>query len=236
MTEFSSQRRTQYLTQLEREQAVDTFAGDYLDFLRSCRLELEVFEPREPDQIERCLELVQRSNQLNLSKRAYTRKEFEALLGTTGILAVALEARDHFGQYGIVGFVAVDERGETPAVCDFVLSCRIAQKRIEHAFLGWLAEREAERGATRLRADLVKDKPERAAPAGVRGPAVRVHGCRRRADQLRARPAGRAAGRDRLRARPAGHVIVVADDLGEAEGTNRAIIQALEKGSRRRQA
>ena len=39
---------------------------------------------------------------------------------------------------------------------DFVLSCRIAQKRIEHAFFGWLAEREAERGATRLRADLVR--------------------------------------------------------------------------------
>ena len=156
VTEFSGQRRAQYRTQIEREQAGETFSGDYLEFLRSCELELEVFEPLQPDQIERCLELVQRSNQLNLSKRAYTSGEFEALLGTDGILALALEAQDRFGRYGIIGFVAVDERNEIPAVRDFVLSCRVAQKRVEHAFFGWLAARETGRGAARLRADLVK--------------------------------------------------------------------------------
>jgi FkbH-like protein len=105
--------------------------------------------------VERCLELVQRSNQLNLSKRAYTREQFEELLATPGILGLALAAEDRFGDYGIIGFVAVDEREETPAVRDLVLSCRIAQKHVEHAFFRWLAERETARGAAGLRAELV---------------------------------------------------------------------------------
>lgn len=158
VTDAARGRRQQYRTRIEREEASQSFDGDYLEFLRSCRLELRVVEPREPAQIERCLELVQRSNQLNLSKRAYTREEFDELLHTPGIAALALEAEDRFGKYGLIGFVAVDERGDTPFVRDYVLSCRVAQKHVEHAFFGWLAARERGRGASRLRAELVRSK------------------------------------------------------------------------------
>lgn len=156
VTHAARGRRTQYRTRIEREQAAASFAGDYLDFLRSCHLELTVFEPSDPAHVDRCLELIQRSNQLNLSKRPYSRNEFEKLLQTDGILALALEAEDTFGRYGIVGFVAVDERGDTAAVRDYVLSCRVAQKRVEHAFFGWLAGRERELGAAALQAELVR--------------------------------------------------------------------------------
>lgn len=156
VTDAARGRRLQYRTRIERERAAESFTGDYLSFLRDCGIELRVLEPREPKQVERCLELVQRSNQLNLSKRGYTRNEFEALLEATGITTLALEAEDRFGKYGIIGFVAVDERGDTPLVRDYVLSCRVAQKRIEHAFFGWLAARERRRGASTLRAELVR--------------------------------------------------------------------------------
>ena len=155
VTETARNRRNQYRTRIERERAEETFSGGYLDFLRGCRLELRVLRPHDPAQIDRCLELVQRSNQLNLSKRAYERSEFESLLQTPGILSIALDAEDRFGSYGIVGFVAVDERAE-PTVRDFVLSCRVAQKHVEHAFFGWLADREAARGARVVRAELVR--------------------------------------------------------------------------------
>lgn len=156
VTDAARGRRLQYRTRIEREDAAEAFSGDYLEFLRSCRLQLRVVEPREPAQFERCLELVQRSNQLNLSKRGYSREQFEDLLRTSGVAALALEAEDRFGNYGLIGFVAVDERGEVPLVRDYVLSCRVAQKRVEHAFFGWLADHERGRGASRLRAELVR--------------------------------------------------------------------------------
>ncbi|HKU58924.1 MAG TPA: HAD-IIIC family phosphatase [Gaiellaceae bacterium] len=156
VTEAARGRREQYRTRLEREEAAETFAGDYLDFLRSCGLKLTVSEPLDATHVERCLELIQRSNQLNLSKRLYTREEFDVLLRTDGVLTLALEAEDRFGRYGIIGFVAVDERGDVPSVRDYVLSCRVAQKRVEHAFFGWLAARERNHGAHALRAELVR--------------------------------------------------------------------------------
>jgi FkbH-like protein len=156
VSETSRGRRGQYRLREQRELAEHEYGGDYLEFLRDCGIQLRIFEPGEPGHVDRCLELVQRSNQLNLSKRAYSREQFEQLVATPGILALALEAEDRFGAYGIIGFVAVDERPEVPLVRDLVVSCRIARKRVEHAFFAWLAGRETGRGAEALRAELVR--------------------------------------------------------------------------------
>ena len=156
VTDMSRRRRLSYREQENRSATQASFGGDYLDFLRSCEMKMRVFVPRKESEVKRCLELIQRSNQLNLSGRRYSAVEFEKLLTTPGVLAVAVECRDRFGDYGIVGFSSVSERSETPLVLDFVLSCRVAQKRVEHTFFAWLARRETTRGAHGLRAELTK--------------------------------------------------------------------------------
>jgi FkbH-like protein len=118
-------------------------------------MQLRLFVPREPEDVERCLELIQRSNQLNLSSRRYTRTELDALLRNPECLCVAIHCQDRFGDYGIVGFASVAETDVVPLLRDFVLSCRVAQKRVEHSFLQWLVDRERGRGGKRVRAQVV---------------------------------------------------------------------------------
>jgi FkbH-like protein len=156
ITEMSRRRRQSYLTQVQRERALESHGGDYESFLRGCEMRMRLFEPRTEEERRRCLELVQRTNQLNLSARRHTADDFEALLGTEGVLCVAFDCRDRFGHYGVVGFASVDERGEAARVTDFVMSCRVTQKRVERTFFEWLASRERERGAESLEAELVR--------------------------------------------------------------------------------
>jgi FkbH-like protein len=156
VTEASKKRRLSYLTEIKRERVRDTFSGDYEEFLRSCELRLRLFEPRAEGDLRRCLELIQRANQLNMSNRRYTGAQFKELLATPGTLCLAMECRDRFGEYGIVGFASVDETAPKPLVQDMVLSCRVAQKRVEHAFLQWLANREVERSRSALQAALTR--------------------------------------------------------------------------------
>lgn len=155
ITEASAKRRLSYLTEIRREQERDA-SSDYTAFLRSCNMKLRIFTPVETAHRIRCLELIQRANQLNLSTRRYDDAEFRKLLDTPGMLCVAMDCNDRFGAYGIVGFAAVDERSNPPVLQDMVLSCRVAQKRVEQTFLEWLAIRELQRGTRTLRADLVK--------------------------------------------------------------------------------
>jgi len=155
VTEMSRVRRASYVTEIKRTEESHSFPGNYLDFLRSCRMRLQIFVPDDPSAVQRCLELVQRSNQLNLTSRRYSAVEFTGLLNTTGVLSLALRCEDRFGSYGIVGFASVDERETEPQLTNFVLSCRVAQKRVEHAFFQWLAQRERRRACRKLVADLV---------------------------------------------------------------------------------
>jgi len=151
----SKHRRHSYLTEIRRDQEKQAFAGDYEAFLRSCQMRLRLFVPREESHILRCLELIQRANQLNLSTRRYTAEEFHELLSSPDMLCLAMECADRFGAYGIVGFASVDESGNRPTLRDLVLSCRVAQKKVEHAFIQWLARRERARGAKALVAAIV---------------------------------------------------------------------------------
>jgi FkbH-like protein len=156
VTEASRKRRKSYLTEMERERAKEVSGADYLGFLRSCQLKLRLFHPFAKEEIVRCLELIQRSNQLNLSSRRYNADEFDALLADQNVLSIAMECEDRFGAYGIVGFASIDIGGEDPVAKDFVLSCRVAQKHVEHAFYSWLGDAMKRDGAKRLLVDLVK--------------------------------------------------------------------------------
>lgn len=156
VTETSKNRRASYLTEIQREKVLEDFHGDYEAFLRSCQMKLRLFVPQEEKHIARCLELIQRSNQLNLSNTRYSAEEFRALLARPGVLCLAMDCEDKFGDYGIVGFASVDETERIPTLCDLVLSCRVAQKRVEHTFVEWLGRRELDRGITTLAARLFR--------------------------------------------------------------------------------
>lgn len=156
VTEASRQRRASYQTEYQRQKEMESFGGDYAAFLRSCEMKLRLFIPREEKHIRRCHELIQRANQLNLSGKRYDEAEFRRLLARPDVLCAAMVCRDRFGDYGIVGFASVEEGPGNPVMKDLVLSCRVAQKRVEHTFIEWLATRERARGKDVLCAELVR--------------------------------------------------------------------------------
>ncbi len=158
ITEASKGRRTSYLTEVKRQKAEEFFSGDYESFLRSCCMQLHIFVPKEERHISRCLELIQRSNQLNLSAKKYTEEQFRQLLSDKEMLSLALGCKDRFGDYGVVGFASIDEKKEIPVLQDFVISCRVAQKRVEQTFLKWLANREVNNKRNALRVIFTKTK------------------------------------------------------------------------------
>jgi FkbH-like protein len=158
ITDESRMRRKSYLSEMERDQTFKESGGNYEEFLRSCKMEMRIFVPREEAQIERCLELIQRSNQLNLSTKRYTEHEFLELLKSKHMLCVGFQCKDRFGDYGIVGFASVDEGSGDPRLVDLVISCRVAQKMVERTLIEWLVERGKGMGQRVLNAELVKTK------------------------------------------------------------------------------
>jgi FkbH-like protein len=140
----AQRRRKLYRVEETRKAAASAFAGDYTAFLRDCALLTTVYPPNSTQERERCFELIQRTNQLNASGRRYSPEEFGALLEDRSRLSLSISCADRFGDYGLVGFMSVAFAEEIATVEDFVLSCRVAQKRVENAVFAALL-REVER-------------------------------------------------------------------------------------------
>ena len=95
------------------------------------------------------------SNQLNLSGRRYSHDELTALVESSSTLTLGIAATDRFGDYGIVGFCAVQLFAGEPEIRDLVISCRVAQRGLERALIAWLANHFRAQGRSVLQATLV---------------------------------------------------------------------------------
>jgi FkbH-like protein len=136
-TEESRRRRGFYKDQIVREKAQEDFASDYLSFLASCEITLELSGYSDTER-ERVAELVQRTNQLNFSGRKYSGAELEEILANPELEKYVLRCRDKYGAYGTIGFSIVRPSPRSLQILDFMLSCRVQRKGIEQAFFGHL--------------------------------------------------------------------------------------------------
>jgi FkbH-like protein len=135
----SKLRRQKYIDESQRKIVRDSYGADYSDFLKSCEINVLINDAFDEKNKLRCLELIQRSNQYNLSTIRYSIDEFNELLKNPEYLKYSIQVYDKYGDYGIVGFVSIQRNGTLYKIKDFVLSCRVAQKMIEETFIKWLA-------------------------------------------------------------------------------------------------
>ena len=152
VTEESRQRRAFYLAESTRKLQAVQYGDRYEAFLRTCGMKATLFRPTDREHVERCLELLHRSNQLNLSTYRYTREEFSQLLAQGNVMCICTSCRDRFGDYGIVGFASLIISSDGVALKDFVLSCRVAQKKLENAWFKWLTGIAGASGYCKIRA------------------------------------------------------------------------------------
>lgn len=133
----SAKRRFSYLAEMERRKSEHGYHGSREGFLRDCDI-LLTCGPLSTDALRRrCWELVQRTNQLTLAARRYTEEAFGKMLAEVKV-AYAIHCKDRFGDYGIIGFVAVEQFEARAFVREFVMSCRVAKKLCEQSvFWPW---------------------------------------------------------------------------------------------------
>ena len=142
VTAESRVRRSMYQAEAHRNTLRSAVHTDMVDFLRRCNLKLKIFEPTTEEALLRCIELVVRTNQLNMTGKKYTREEFDRILTRENHKNFAFSCGDDFGEYGIVGFVQYRVEQKELIFTEFAMSCRVAGKFVESALFAHLLEKE----------------------------------------------------------------------------------------------
>lgn len=145
ITDEGKNRRKMYMVDAKRQKASAEFAYDYEAFLKNANMTLEI-DALNDKNMARIYELSQRTNQLNFNGYKYSREELENLKTDANLRAVAMTAKDDFGEYGLIGFVVFEPTHGK--IHQFFMSCRAQKKRVEHGFFEWLRLKFDAAGAT----------------------------------------------------------------------------------------
>ena len=127
---------------LEKRRADESVAEDNVEFLRSCNIRVEIDLDVEKN-IDRAIELINRTNQLNFTKKRLpeepekARAKLRDTLDRIGTQTALIRVTDRYGDYGYCGFyLARTKRGQTRLV-QYCFSCRILNMGVEN----WLYEK-----------------------------------------------------------------------------------------------
>jgi FkbH-like protein len=123
---------------------------DLAGYLRSLEMQLRW---RRFDRIglQRIVQLVNKTNQFNLTTRRYTEAEILAVMDDPRAVGLQLRLVDKFGDNGMISVLIGRANGDSGVEIDtWLMSCRVLGRGVEQAALNLLAAEAARLGATRL--------------------------------------------------------------------------------------
>ena len=153
VTEDDRARCGQYRANAERAKARDVVTGGVTDlesYLRSLAMEITA-GPFDEAGVGRVTQLINKTNQFNLTTRRMTEAEVRGVMGDGDVVTMQVRLRDRFGDNGMIAVVmARAGAGGEAEIGTWLMSCRVLGRRVEEACLNVLVEAAGRRGWGRL--------------------------------------------------------------------------------------
>jgi FkbH-like protein len=128
------------------QQARFSSYGEYLD---SLEMSAEI-EPFQSVYLERIAQLINKSNQFNLTTRRYTSAEVEHIARDGSYIALYGKLTDAFGDNGLISVVIGRREGSDLHLDLWIMSCRVLKREMEIAMLDTLVEHGRAAGVGRI--------------------------------------------------------------------------------------
>jgi FkbH-like protein len=158
-TQFSDEDRKRaefYRANALRESEQHRFAS-VEEYLVSLEAEAAV-ERFDEQHMPRIAQLVQRTNQFNLTTIRHSAEELQAFAEDPGYLPFYATLRDRFGDNGLVSVVIGKRNGSGLDIFSWLMSCRVISRRLEEFVLDHLVDATKKAGLSEIRGRYVPTK------------------------------------------------------------------------------
>jgi len=108
--------------------------SDLEEWLATLKTTVKVEELNQGN-LPRAAQLLNKTNQMNLSTRRMSEADFYAWARAEGRRVWTFRVSDKFGDSGLTGILSLELAGSRARIIDFVLSCRVIGRKIEEAML-----------------------------------------------------------------------------------------------------
>ena len=137
-----------YSENQERSKELSAFEN-YQDFLSSLAMEAEV-KPFSDVYIERITQLINKTNQFNLTTKRYTVTEIEVIANSDNFIPLYGKLVDKFGDNGLIAILIGKVTGDKCIIDTLLMSCRVLKRDMEFAMLDLLVEECKKRNVSEI--------------------------------------------------------------------------------------
>jgi FkbH-like protein len=137
--------RVQLYQQEAKRQELKSTATDMGAYLASLEMTATISEFTAID-VPRITQLINKSNQFNLTTRRRTEAEVQALVNNREHAAFTIRLSDRFGDHGLIAIVVTRAEGPELHVDTWLMSCRVLKREVEEATLNEIVRVGRERG------------------------------------------------------------------------------------------
>jgi FkbH-like protein len=153
-TEEDRSRAAQYAANTNRDAFRDASAS-IEEFLRGLDMSVS-YGPVVSIDFARAIQLINKTNQFNTTTRRLTREELEEWVACSDAMALQFRLFDRFGDNGLVSvmlFRAGSSGDGVLELVNWVMSCRVFGRQLEHEVMNIAVEMARQRGARAFVAD-----------------------------------------------------------------------------------
>jgi len=141
--------RSSYYSSNAMRTASQAAFRDYGEYLLSLEMKAEI-APFTPVYLERITQLVNKTNQFNLTTRRYTGAEIHAIAQDPGYVTLYGRLADRFGDNGLVTVLIGRANRDALEIDLWLMSCRVLNREMELAMFDALVESCQSRGLRRI--------------------------------------------------------------------------------------
>lgn len=174
-------RASQYQDNIRRE-VLRASSTDMDAYLRDLQMELS-YGPFDEINLKRATQLINKTNQFNLTTRRYTEDEIRELMADPRAVGLCFRLTDVFGDNGIIGIVILKPADADPGshcIDTWLMSCRVLGRKVEEAMMNVVAQTAQKLGSKWLLATyrptsknaMVRDHYEKLGFSSVNGGAA----------------------------------------------------------------
>ena len=138
--------RARYYSENAQRRELSEQTGDLESFLASLKMTARI-EPINEMNIERASQLINKSNQFNLTTRRYTVAELRKMTQSSDWHTLTISLRDQLGDNGLISVILLHRQADTLLIDTWVMSCRVLQRSVEQLALNQIVRAGRETGA-----------------------------------------------------------------------------------------
>lgn len=142
-------RKEYYKSNKLREKAKEQY-GTYEEYLKSLEMKSAI-TPFTHTKAGRITQLINKTNQFNLTTKRYNKEEIDEIIGKSGYITLCANLVDKFGDNGIVSAIIGQQKEDAVEVELWIMSCRVFKRDLEYAMFDEIIEYCKDRHVDKIR-------------------------------------------------------------------------------------